>query len=256
MEKEFTYFKEWALKYLKIDLTAYKERQLHRRILSVMKSSGVENLYQFSKLIENDTDVKKKFLDYITINVTEFFRNKGIFDDFEEKFKSIISDYSEIKIWSAACSNGAEPYSIAIILDRIKETSKCKIIATDIDDTILTKAREGKYKSNQLKNLKDNEIKKYFVRENNEYRINEKIKKMVKFKKLDLIMDQYEKNFQLVVCRNVVIYFNNEARTNVYKKIIESIVPGGLFFVGATESISNPRELGLEKISTFLYQKL
>lgn len=257
MSMDFEYFYRWAKQKLNIDLNAYKEKQLQRRITTVMNSAGCGGLEEYSKLIERDEGIKRIFLDYITINVTEFFRNKEIFDEFEHEIMTrLVPKHKNIKIWSAACSIGAEPYSISIIFDRNRINSNEKIIATDIDDTILKKAREGTFKDHELKNVSEQELEKYFHLNKGLYNINDSIKNKVAFKKHDLLLDKYDAGFHAVVCRNVTIYFKNDAKNLIYQKIHQSLVPGGIFFTGATESIYNPKEFGFNKISTFLYEKI
>src|SRR5690554_3312531 len=112
MEHDFVFFEDWAYKNLAIDLSAYKPKQLHRRILSIMKRTGHKNLREFSRSISMDEKVRVQFLDYITINVTEFFRNKPMFDNLENKMREVVlPSCSNLRVWSAACSIGAEPYS-------------------------------------------------------------------------------------------------------------------------------------------------
>lgn len=255
-ELDYEFFKEWVKKKLKIDLHAYKEKQLHRRIATVMNSAGVSDLRSYAALIEKDEQVKRVFLDYITINVTEFYRNKEIFDEFESAIRDIlVPRFKNLKVWSAACSIGAEPYSVAMIMERnnIKNSS---ILATDIDDTILKKAREAKYREAELKNVEQKELKAYFTQSGSDFILSDEIKRRVQFKKHDLLLDPYEKNFHAVICRNVTIYFKNEAKNEVYKKINESLEKGGIFFTGATEAIYNPASFGFRKLSTFLYEKV
>ncbi len=256
MELEFDYFKKWVKDKLRVDLNSYKEKQLHRRIGTVMNSTGAKNLREYAELIQKDENVKRMFLDYITINVTEFYRNKEIFDEFEDAIKSVlVPRFKNLNIWSAACSIGAEPYTVALIMEKnnIKEH---KILATDIDDTILGRAREGKFKENEIKNVPKPEIEKHFLIKEGQYHISENIKKKVHFKKHDLILDDYDKNFHAVICRNVTIYFKNETKNEIYKKINNSLEKGGIFFTGATESIYNPSSFGFKKLSTFLYEKV
>ncbi len=161
-----------------------------------------------------------------------------------------------LKIWSAACSIGAEPYSLSIIMDEISPNKKHKIIATDLDMTILQRAKEGIYAQAEIKNVKKERLEKYFTKEGEKYKIKSSIKNVVTFKKHDLILDNYEKDFDLIVCRNVVIYFNQDIKDNIYKKFSESLKKGGLLFVGATESIYNYKDYGFEKVSTFIYRKI
>ncbi len=256
VEVEFDYFKEWAMASLKLDLNAYKERQLHRRIETVRKSAGAKDLKEYTKLLEKDKNLRRLFLDYITINVTEFFRNKEIFDEFELLMKELmIPKFKDIKLWSAACSIGAEPYSLAMIMER-QQLSRGKILATDIDDPILTRAKAGIFKEVEMKNVTLQDRAKYFTGQDGEYQAKDMLKKRIDFKKHDLLLDPYEKNFQGIVCRNVTIYFKNEAKNEVYEKIRDALVPGGIFFTGATEAIYNPAAMGFKKISTFLYEKI
>lgn len=250
-------FKKWVLREFGIDLFAYKENQLHRRILSLISRVGAESIDEYVKILKRDEDQRQRFLDFITINVTEFFRNPEIFKEAEKELKNMVySNKEPLKIWSAACSIGAEPYSIAIILDKIDSFRKHNIIATDIDSTILGKAKLGEYTENEIKNVEKKDLDKYFRIIGDKYIVDDKIKKMITFKKHDLILDSYDNNFDLIVCRNVVIYFNQDVKEKIYKKFSQSLKKGGLLFVGATESIYNYKEYGFEKASTFIYRKL
>ena len=196
-------------------------------------------------------------MDFITINVTEFYRNPELFSELELELKNnLLKQTSNLKIWSAACSIGCEPYTLAMMLDKISSLGNHKIIATDIDNTILKKAKEGIYTKNEMKSVKDSDINKYFKIQDDKYYISDKIKNMVEFRKHDLILDNYEKDFDLILCRNVVIYFNNDVKQEIYSKFSKSLKKGGLLFVGATESIYNYRDFGFEKGSTFIYKKV
>lgn len=256
LEQDFVYFEKWALKHLSVNLSAYKSKQLHRRINQIMSRSGVSDLRKYTELLQKDVKLKNDFLDYITINVSEFFRNKNIFDDLEKNLKNIlVPNYPKLRIWSAACSFGPEPYSIAIILEKMNKNHNHYILATDIDTNILQRARDGIYQKSEMKNIDLKDLTAYFDEENGKYHLKDTIKRRVTFKKHDLILDSYEKNFHLIVCRNVVIYFNDEIKNQIYQKFYDNLVPGGLLFVGATETIYNYRKLGFEKVSTFIYQK-
>ncbi len=107
-----------------------------------------------------------------------------------------------------------------------------------------------------MKNISEDYKRKYFKILKDKYIIDSKIKSIVTFKKHDLILGNYEKDFDLIVCRNVIIYFKNEVKKEIFKKFSNSLKSGGLLFVGATESIYNYKEYGLEKVSTFIYKKV
>ena len=257
MELNFDKFYDFTKRKLNLELTAYKQKQLQRRITTVMKSSGADTLEEYARLIEKDPEVKQKFLDYITINVTEFFRNRDIFDGFEKIVKEdLVKKFGALKIWSAACSIGSEPYSLGIIMDKNNLRLKDKILATDIDDEILNRAKKGSYKEAEIKSVDSSDLKKYFTEKDKFYTIDPKIRNMINFKKHDLILGRYETGFHIIICRNVTIYFTNEVKDEIYKKFNDSLVPGGVLFTGATESIYNPEKLGFRKLSTFIYEKV
>ena len=254
---DFNEFHKWVHKELGINLSAYKPEQLNRRINSLMTRVGIKTLDEYSKVIKNNSEQKQKFLDFITINVTEFFRNPELFDDLEKQIsKELLPNNPNLKIWSAACSIGCEPYTIAMILNKLAPNGRHNIIATDIDNTILARAKIGEYTQNEMKNVNNSDLSKYFSIKDDKYYIESKIKNMVTFKKHDLILDKYENDFDLIVCRNVVIYFNNDIKQEIYKKFSNSLKKGGLLFVGATESIYNYKDYGFEKASTFIYKKI
>lgn len=250
-------FEKWVHREYNIDLSAYKSKQLHRRIESLMKRSKVDSIEAYISLLKKDPAQTQKFLDFITINVTEFFRNPGVFEDFREKVEEYVKKGNrQLKIWSAACSIGSEPYSIAMMLDDMLRTKDYWILATDIDSTILERARKGEYTEPELKNVSSEYREKYFTRTDGLYTIKPEIKKRIIFRKHDLILDEYEMNFDIIVCRNVVIYFKQDVKDEMYKKFSRSLKKGGLLFVGSTESMYNYKDYGFEKASTFIYRKV
>lgn len=253
----YDYFYNWVFTHLNIQLDAYKEKQLQRRIHTIMKQSGAQSLEEYTTLIHADAIVRKNFLDYITINVTEFFRNVDLFDNFEVLLKTNLSQkFDSLSIWSAACSIGAEPYSLAMIMERNNIPLKQKILGTDIDETILGRAKQGIYKENDLKNLSLSDRNKYFKLEDKQFILDEEIKQMVNFKKHDLVLEPFQKNFHVIVCRNVTIYFKYEIKEDIYKRMSDSLVKGGLLFTGATETIYQPERYNLRKVASFIYEKM
>lgn len=257
MSLNFDDFYVWSREKLNLQLDGYKERQLQRRIATIMRKSGMQDLGSYAELITIDPLIKKEFLDYITINVTDFYRNPEIFSEFEELLiQTVAKRFPSLKIWSAACSTGAEIYSIAMVLQQNRMTNRSTLIGTDIDETILDKARKGIYAEHEIKNLKEEELETFFALKGRHYHLREDIKKMVVFHKQDLILDSYEKGFQVIVCRNVTIYFKDEIKNAIYQKLSQSLVSGGILFIGATETIYRPEVYQLKKIGSFLYEKM
>lgn len=257
MEQNFTFFNKWVLKNVGIDLNNYKERQMQRRITNIMNSAGAKTVEDYARILEKDRDAYNAFVKHITINVTDFFRNKEIFEIFEKCFmQNVVPKFDHIKIWSAACSTGAEPYSLAMILNK-NNVRNTNILATDIDETILARARKGQYTKAELTNVSPADLLKYFNELGpDKYVAKNEIKKYVSFEKQDLLGTQYPHNMQVIVCRNVTIYFKLEARDEVYRKFSEALSQGGLLFTGATETINEPSKFNLEKVDTFIYRKI
>ncbi|GAA0767842.1 protein-glutamate O-methyltransferase CheR [Clostridium subterminale] len=253
---DFTKFENFVLREFKLDLSGYKSAQLHRRILTIMSRTGAKDLDEYMVLIKKDKVIREKFLDYVTINVTEFYRNPQIFEELQNFIKSELPYNRPLKIWSAACSIGAEPYSISMMLKEMTPSVRHKILATDIDTNILLKAKAGEYISGDVKNIPKYQFHKYFKCEGEKFIINKEVKDLVTFKKHDLILDSYEDGFDIIVCRNVVIYFTNEVKEKIYEKFSRALNPGGLLFIGATESIYGYKNFGFEKLSTFIYKKI
>ena len=253
---DFNEFHNYIYKEFNLNLNAYKPEQLNRRIKSLMTRRGIQNLDEYKKVLLVNEEEREKFLDFITINVTEFFRNPDLFNEPKKVIKEYSKEQMNFKIWSAACSIGCEPYSIAMLLNEINSNIRVNILATDIDNNILKRARLGEYLETEMKNVNETFKSRYFKYSNNKYYISEKIKSEVTFKKHDLILDNYENNFDLIVCRNVVIYFKNDVKNDIFNKFSKSLKVGGLLFVGATESIYNYKDFNLEKVSTFIYKRV
>ncbi|MED1673828.1 protein-glutamate O-methyltransferase CheR [Pallidibacillus thermolactis] len=239
-----------------IDLSLYKEQQMKRRLTSLYEKHGYKSFLDFYRGIEKDKDLLYAFLDRMTINVSEFYRNAKRWEVLEKKFlPPLLKNKRNLKIWSAACSTGEEPYTIAMILSKFLPLSEIKILATDIDENVLHKAKIGVYHERSLNEVPEEMKKRYFRKDIDYYIINDEIKRTVTFKKHNLLSDPFEQNFDLIVCRNVLIYFTEAAKDTLYYKFSHALKPGGIFFVGSTEQIFNPGKYKLEPADTFFYQK-
>ena len=128
-------------------------------------------------------------------------------------------------------------------------------MATDLDIEMLTKAKNGIYTPTDIKNIPKARIAKYFKPVNGSYSINEEIKAKVEYKKHNLLLDRFKSGFDLILCRNVVIYFTEEAKDALYRRFFAALKPGGVLFVGGTEAILNFREIGFESYLPFFYKK-
>lgn len=257
-EEEFNMFKKKIASCIGLNLFNYKNAQMERRIVSLMNRNNIFKLDDYYKLLSSNKEKLEEFTNMLTINVTEFFRNGDKFDELEKKFiPELLKKHGSIKIWSAGCSCGAEIYSIAMILDKLNVLDKCTLVASDFDQNILNRAKQGQYSKFELGTIRP-EYKKYFKPLDNsgdKFQVDEKLTTKVKFERRDLLNGTFEKNFNLILCRNVVIYFTEEAKDKLYADFHSSLLPGGVLFIGSTERIHNYREIGYTLTSSFFYQK-
>lgn len=239
-----------------IDLNAYKSSQMERRLRTLMSRSDAGGFLAYARLLERDPQRLQEFKDFITINVTEFFRNPEKYHELKELvLPALLRSSPSLRAWSAGCSMGAEPYSLAIILEELTPGQRHHILATDVDANILSRAREGLYTERDLQNVDKSRRLKYFRKVNGGFQIVPEIRERVRFQQHDLLRDPFGNNYDLILCRNVVIYFTEKAKDELYLKFHRALKPGGVLFVGGTECIIKARELGFEPFSPFFYRK-
>lgn len=254
---DYALFKRKIKELIGIDLDGYKDEQIKRRVKILMDRVGANNFLAFYKAIEKDPKLRKDFIDKVTINVSEFFRNIDQFEILKNRvIPQLREKFKRLNIWSAGCSYGNEPYSVAIILDELG-IREFNILATDIDMEALKRAKEGVYKLEELKNISEERLKRYFTKLDSEYyKISDNVRLSVRFEYLDLLKDKYPKGMHLILCRNVIIYFTQEAKDTVFRKLSESLEEGGILFLGNTERIFNPQGYKLKPVDLFFYKKV
>src|SRR3954466_11195322 len=196
-----------------IDLALYKEAQMKRRLTSLYEKKGYSSFQEYFQVLNRDQELLNEFLDRITINVSEFYRNYKRWEVLEKKIlPKILQGNKKPKIWSAACSTGEEPYTLAMVLSMFMPLSDIRIAATDIDENVIARAKIGIYSERSLQEVPNEMKKKYFTQEGSLYKISDQIKQTVTFKKQNLLADSYGGPYDLIVCRNVLIYFTEEAK--------------------------------------------
>ncbi|GAB6099601.1 protein-glutamate O-methyltransferase CheR [Halanaerocella petrolearia] len=253
----FQKFIKKASRQIEMDLTSYKQKRVERRTNNLMKKHNLTDYQDCFNKLKNEISFRRQFLEHMTINTTEFFRNPDNYKYLQEEIlPQLLDKHNRIKIWSAASSIGCEAYTVAIILDQLGiDPNRYQIKATDIDLGALSKARQGEYKANNLKKVDSAIINKYFTKEDNIYKINPKIKKQVKFKKLNLLEDKYDSNINLILCRNVFIYFTKEIKEKLTKNLSQALSNDGILFLGNTEYLLQPNKYNLDKLHASFYQK-
>ncbi len=259
MSLTFDEFKDEATKVLNVKLDGYKIKRVQRRTDSLMRRHNINDYSQCLELLKDDPEFKAAYLGHFTINTSEFYRNPENFSFLQKKIlPELFSDNKKVKIWSAPCSNGSEPYTIAIILNELNiNPARYQILASDLDSEILEEARKGIYGQSSLKNVPGNLLEKYFkqIPGQSKFQLDSKIIDQVQFEKKDLINESFLQNWQLILSRNFFIYLTREIKKKLTRKFVSVLNPGGYFFLGNTEFIFNYQEYDLEKVNFSFYKK-
>ncbi len=256
---DFITFKNIISRELDLKLDSYKLKRVQRRVESLMRRHNVESYSECLHKMRGDIEFRKAFLNHFTINTSEFFRNPDSFDFLDRMvLPKLLAENRKIKIWSAACSIGAEPYSIAILLrEKGIPATGFYILATDIDKPVLKIAQKGIYNEQALLRTDKRILQKYFTGPNEgRYQLNDEIIKLVDFQYQDLLKEDFLPGWDLIACRNLFIYLTKEGKDALTKRFTSTLKPGGILFLGNTEFIFDPSPYGLKKIDGSFYEKL
>lgn len=250
-------FKRRALSLTGIDLSSYKEKQMRRRIDSLVSRNKCSSYDEYVRLLRTDSNVFSEFINFLTINVSEFYRNPDQWEILDKVYlPELISKFGKrLNIWSAACSTGDEPYSLVMALSRHVPLGDIRIIATDIDKRILEQAKTGLYNEKSIKNVPEDLKKRYFKQIGPSFQISDEIRRCVSFRESNLLSDRFPDDLDMIVCRNVLIYFTDEAKEDIYRKFYRSLKSGGVLFIGSTEQVADYKEIGFGRRNSFFYDK-
>lgn len=258
LNSENTY--EWFIKAFHpksgLDLNFYKQNQMQRRIVSFMTSHKYQTFPEFMKALNEDAVLYESFFKHLTINVSQFFRDTNQWTTLRETIlPKLLQGKTSLKLWSAGCSAGQEPYSLAITLMEYFPHTHFSVLATDIDVNVLQQAKDGIYKQNEFASTPPELLQTYFTLTDKGYQIKDSVKRHISFQRQNLLTDRFENGFDFLACRNVVIYFTEEAKEMLYQKFTHSLNRGGILFTGSTEHLFGMNNLGLKPVSSFFYQK-
>lgn len=258
---EFAYLSDLAFKLSGIVLEEKKRDMVYGRITRRIRALKLDSFAEYCNILKSDNDDEiKEFTNAITTNLTHFFRENHHFEhlhDWLSADKSLAN--RRLRIWSAGCSSGMEPYSIAMLLHRLwgaGASSNAKILATDIDSAILAKAKAGVYSSNELEKL-ESVYQKYILDGTapETKQVREDLKELIAFKCLNLLEGWPMKGpFDAIFCRNVVIYFDVPTKENVFLRMHKLLAPGGFLYIGHSETM---RDIpGYKPVGRTVYQKV
>ena len=214
------------------------------RLSNFIQEKGLKSMTQLLEQISGVAGslLLKQVIDRMTTNETLWFRDRYPFDYLKSTIVPQLRKSSfNLRIWCAACSTGQEPYSVAMQLDEMGVLSNADIISTDLSDRVLAKARQGVYQQIELnRGMPNDKLQRYFSQvENNEWQVNSKLRNKIRYQPLNLLNAPYSLGkFDIIFCRNVLIYFSNENKTKVINGLIDNLKPGGYLFLGASEALT------------------
>ncbi|MDD2283212.1 MAG: protein-glutamate O-methyltransferase CheR [Eubacteriales bacterium] len=239
-----------------IDLSYYNQPQILRRLTAFQQKLHFGSLLDLLAALKSDPVLLRECLDRLTINVTEFFRDRDYWQVFKDNVSLLAKKKLPLRFWSAGCASGEEPYSLAFMLINMLPRTCWEITASDLSNRALTAAKTGIYLEKALKNLNPAEIALIFDPVEGEmYQVKNRLRQCITFFHHNLLFDPYPPNLDVVLCRNVIIYFTEKAKKRVFSRLAQALNPGGLLFVGGSEQIITPEVFGLEREDVYIYRK-
>ena len=255
---EYSYIRREILNLTGVDLTCYRTQQVQRRLRTYLVRSGHENWSSFFREKKGDSDGLRDLKDYLTINVSSFFRDPKKYGYLRSRvLPELLEDRVSLRVWSAGCSRGQEAYTLAMVLgEGLSGLGQHNILATDLDLTALEVARAGgPYDENDVANVKADDLRRHFYRDEVGYWVKEDLRRGIKFRHGNLLSEQFGRGYDLIVCRNVVIYFTAEVKDWVYRRFHQALRPGGVLFVGGTEIVPSWTGIGFESVGISFYRR-
>ena len=253
---DFEWFMDQVRTATGLDLTQYKRAQMERRLAALCAKRGFHSYGTYMQAVLERPELMAELLDRTTINVSEFYRNPARWETLRTDIMPRLIQNGQLHAWSAACSTGQEPYTLLLLLAEIMPLEGVQVLATDIDDRALHSARLGVFASDALIPIPQVMRSRYFQPvDADHWRIDPRLQERVQLVRHDLLADPCHKTFDLIVCRNVLIYFTESAKSVVFRKLAAALRPGGVLFLGATEQIHNPAAYELTQIAPFFYRR-
>jgi len=234
---------EYVESSLSFATSSYNRAYLDRRISARMRRRRVDDYDEYRTLLHDDDEEREALLNALSVNVTSFFRNPEVWEGLREVLAGL-DGRRRTRIWSAACSDGREAYSVAMLAlddDRI-DADRVEILGTDIKPEILRAARQGEYHASETNDLESqldplDDSDRYVKRDDETFRVVDEAREMVTFREHDLVQEEPPRTFDLVICRNLFIYINTEAKQAIFETLGSGVRPGGYLTIGMTETV-------------------
>ncbi|HWI22576.1 MAG TPA: protein-glutamate O-methyltransferase CheR [Baekduia sp.] len=239
-----------------LDLSQYKRKQMERRVNAFADRCGAASLTEFGERLTRDEDARAAFLDDLTINVSQLWRNPQVWDDLQRVVLPDLLMDGRLRAWCAGVSYGAEAYTLAALCRSVAPQADVEIFGTDIDPAMIARARLGIFSAREARDAPGDLLAANFHSADDQLSAHDELKAMVRFEVGDLLTTEPEPaSYDLVVCRNTVIYFEPPVRDVVHARLASAVRSGGRLVVGSTERVSRPADCGLEAELPFIYRK-
>lgn len=221
----------------------YNDAYLDRRISARMRRNDTDDYRRYQRLLERDDDEQQELLDTLSVNVTSFFRNPDMWEALRPVLRELTAS-GRTNVWSAACSDGREAYSLAMLAhdDPSVRADRIRITGTDIKREILRKATRGEYHASETNDLEEQlapigDYERYVERDGESYRVSRSLRRMVDFQRHDLIRESPPDEFDLILCRNLFIYIDSDAKRAMFETLGSGLRPEGYLTIGMTETV-------------------
>ncbi|MEW6546835.1 MAG: protein-glutamate O-methyltransferase CheR [Bacillota bacterium] len=241
-----------------LDLCQYRPHQIERRLGGLLARYQVADWAAYLEMLRQDPARREEFVEWVTIGVSEFFRNEDRFRELRDVHLPALiraAGSGGLRAWSAGCADGPEPYSVAILLEQLDPAGHHRVLATDIDRQGLRAAEAGIYGEEAMRQVDAVTRDRFFRPEGDRWKVVPAVSSRVTFRYHDLLSVVYPQGFHLVLCRNVLIYFEDGSKHAILGRLAQSLLPQGVLFLGATEMVRDPHSLGLRYLSPCFYRK-
>jgi chemotaxis protein methyltransferase CheR len=240
-----------------VDLSQYKRPQMERRLRSFFSRRGISRLSDSLTTLRSDQEELDALLDRVTINVSQLFRHPEQWRRLESDVWPELASSGQIRIWSAGSSYGAEAFTAAASARTTVPRARIKVIGTDIDRRMIERARKGTFSDDDARGVPVAQMEHGFVKVPGGWQATPELMRLVSFEFGDLLrLRPPAAGYDLVMCRNTVIYFAEPIRDELHARLAQSLRPGGYLLVGATERVSDPKSIGLEMAFPFIYRRV
>ena len=240
-----------------IDLLQYKRGQMERRVRSFAERRGHADLGPYLRLLAGDAAARDEFLDRVTINVSNLWRNPEQWERLRHDVVPALAAGGTLRAWSAGCSYGAEAYTLAAICAEAAPGAAVEIHGTDIDARMIARARDGRFSEADVRSAPSEQLERWFRPVAGGWEAVPELRMRVRFTAGDLLAGRIPAAaYDLVLCRNVVIYFTQEVRDRLHARLAGSLRRGGYLMIGSSERVADPAGAGLDAAAPFIYRRL